>query len=165
MWHDSYVLFVLVLAAIAILAGVVVVAMGWGGELKEFAPDVPPLNLPEAGQLGAADFMALQLPVSLVGYHTHNVDETLNRVMNALSERDTRIAVLEQRVAELLAGRLQARQEIHAGPLGAPRTEHEPEPPAEPAEVSPPSLVAPDGHDADDSESGRPGLADPEQAR
>lgn len=64
--------------------------------------------------------MALQLPVSLVGYHTHNVDETLNRVMNALSERDTRIAVLEQRVAELLAGRLQARQEIHAGPLGAP---------------------------------------------
>nr|BFE83423.1 hypothetical protein GCM10020093_060240 [Planobispora longispora] len=35
------VLVVLALAAIAILAGVVAVAMGRGGELTEFAPDVP----------------------------------------------------------------------------------------------------------------------------
>nr|BFE83422.1 hypothetical protein GCM10020093_060230 [Planobispora longispora] len=66
--------------------------------------------------------MALQLPVSLVGYHTQSVDETLQRVANALSERDTRIAVLEQRVAELLAGRLQARQEA----LAARRTARSP---------------------------------------
>ena len=90
--------------------------MGRGGELTEFAPDVPPLDLPDAGQLSAVDFMVLQLPVSLVGYHTQSVDETLNRVANALSERDTRIAVLEQRVSELLSSRLQARQEIHAAP-------------------------------------------------
>ncbi|WP_344921281.1 hypothetical protein [Streptosporangium oxazolinicum] len=89
--------------------------MGRGGELSEFAPDVPPLNLPQAGQLGAVDFMALQLPVSLVGYNTQSVDETLNRVAGALSERDTRIAVLEQRVSELLAGRLQARHELNPG--------------------------------------------------
>ncbi|MER6172592.1 hypothetical protein [Streptosporangium sp. NPDC001681] len=105
-------LVVLALAAVAVIASVTVVAMGRGGELSEFAPDVPPLDLPKGGQLGAVDFMALQLPVSLVGYHTQSVDEALNRVAGALSERDTRIAVLEQRVAELLAGRLQARHEL-----------------------------------------------------
>jgi hypothetical protein len=131
------VLVVLALAALAILTGVVLVAMGKGGELTEFAPDVPPLSLPEAGQLGAVDFMALQLPVSLVGYHTQSVDETLQRAASALSERDTRIAVLEQRVSELLASRLQARQEVHAGPSYGPVTEHKPEIPAEePAELS-----------------------------
>ncbi|MEU6742351.1 hypothetical protein [Streptosporangium sandarakinum] len=119
----------LALAAIAILAGVWAVATGRGDELGEFPPDVPPLGLPEAGQLGAVDLMALHLPVSLVGYHTESVDEALNRVAAALSERDTRIAVLEQRVSELLAGRLKARQEAYAGPLSGPRTEHEPEAP------------------------------------
>ncbi|MET8047593.1 MULTISPECIES: hypothetical protein [unclassified Streptosporangium] len=108
-------LVVLALAAVAVIASVTVVAMGRGGELSEFAPDVPPLDLPKGGQLGAVDFMALQLPVSLVGYHTQSVDEALNRVAGALSERDTRIAVLEQRVAELLAGRLQARHELKGG--------------------------------------------------
>ncbi|MER5323076.1 hypothetical protein [Streptosporangium roseum] len=152
-------LVVLALAAVAILVGVVVVAMGGGGELSEFAPDVPPLDLPAAGQVGSADLMALQLPVSLVGYHTQSVDETLNRVVNALSERDTRIAVLEQRVAELLAGRLQARQEIHAGPLTAPRTEHEPEGPAEFPELSetPPEPFAArdgDGEDVREDDGG-----------
>ena len=73
--------------------------------------------------------MTLQLPVSIVGYHTPSVDETLNLVANALSERDARIAVLEQRVSELLSSRLQARQEVHAARWAAPRTEHEPEGP------------------------------------
>ncbi len=116
--------------------------MGRGGELTEFAPDVPPLTLPDAAQLSAVDFMALQLPVSLVGYHTQSVDETLQRVANALSERDTRIAVLEQRVAELLAGKLQARQEALAGPAYGPVTRHQPViPEGEPAELPENGLV------------------------
>jgi hypothetical protein len=121
MWHDSYVLVLLAVAAIAVLYCVVMVSQGRGGELTEFAPDVPPLDLPDPGQLTAVDFMALQLPVSLVGYHTQSVDETLQRAATALGERDTHIAVLEQRLAELLAGRLQARQESHARPSWAPR--------------------------------------------
>ncbi|MFI6325212.1 hypothetical protein ACIBG8_47385 [Nonomuraea sp. NPDC050556] len=125
-------LVVLAIAALAILTCVVLVSLGRGGELTEFPPDVPPLNLPEPGQLAAADFMALQLPVNLVGYHTASVDETLRRAATALSARDTRIAVLEQRVSELLASRLQARQEVYAGPNGGPRTEHEPEAPEQP---------------------------------
>ncbi|WP_431895857.1 hypothetical protein [Nonomuraea sp. bgisy101] len=123
-------LVVLAIAALAILACVVVVSLGRGGELTEFPPDVPPLGLPQAGQLTAVDFMALQLPVNLVGYHTQSVDETLRRAANAISARDTRIAVLEQRVAELLASRLHARQEAYAGPGTAPRTEHRPDAPS-----------------------------------
>ncbi|MFB9894790.1 hypothetical protein [Planobispora takensis] len=148
-------LVVLALAALAILAGVVMVAMGKGGELTEFAPDVPPLALPEAGQLNAVDFMALQLPVSLVGYHTQSVDEALQRVANALSERDTRIAVLEQRVSELLASRLQARQEVHAAPAYGPITQHKPEiPREEPAEVSGDAAGSFGGWEGPSSENG-----------
>ncbi|WP_433434258.1 hypothetical protein [Nonomuraea sp. CA-141351] len=123
-------LVILAIAAIAILACVVLVSVGRGGELTEFPPDVPPLDLPEPGQLTAVDFMALQLPVNLVGYHTASVDETLRRAANAISARDTRIAVLEQRVSELLSSRLHARQEVYATPGAGPRTEHSPEAPA-----------------------------------
>ncbi|GAA4926775.1 hypothetical protein HD597_011647 [Nonomuraea thailandensis] len=128
-------LVILAIAAIAILACVVLVSLGRGGELTEFPPDVPPLDLPEAGHLTAVDFMALQLPVNLVGYHTQSVDETLRRAAGAISARDTRIAVLEQRVSELLSSRLHARQEIYAAPGAGPRTEHEPEAPAAPREL------------------------------
>jgi hypothetical protein len=128
--YDANVLVILAIAAIAILACVVLVSLGRGGELTEFPPDVPPLDLPEPGQLTAVDFMALQLPVNLVGYHTASVDETLRRAANALSARDTRIAVLEQRVSELLSSRLHARQEIYAAPGAGLRTDHAPEAPA-----------------------------------
>ncbi|WP_345568174.1 hypothetical protein [Nonomuraea rosea] len=122
-------LVILAIAAIAILACVVLVSLGRGGELTEFPPDVPPLDLPEPGQLTAVDFMALQLPVNLVGYHTQSVDETLRRAASAISARDTRIAVLEQRVSELLSSRLHARQEVYAAPGAGLRTDHEPEAP------------------------------------
>lgn len=142
LWHDSYVLVVLAVAALAVLGCVVAVALGHGGEMSEFPPDVPPLELPEAGRLTAVDFVSLRLPVALVGYHTQTVDETLRRAATALSERDTRIAILEQRVAELLTGRLQARQEAHAKPAKPPRTEHLPQPPrGEPAEAPGPAGI------------------------
>ncbi|WP_113704444.1 hypothetical protein [Nonomuraea lactucae] len=130
------VILAIAIAALAILACVVLVSLGRGGELTEFPPDVPPLDLPEPGQLTAVDFMALQLPVNLVGYHTQSVDETLRRAATALSARDTRIAVLEQRVSELMSSRLHARQEVYATPApGGPRTDHEPEAPAVPLEL------------------------------
>ena len=83
LWHDSYVLVVLAVAALAVLGCVVAVALGHGGEMTEFPPDVPPLDLPEAGQLTAVDFMSLRIPVALVGYHTQSVDETLRPVEGA----------------------------------------------------------------------------------
>lgn len=72
---------------------------------------MPPLELPAAGQVTPADLIALRLPIGLVGYSTQAVDETLHRVSVALGERDTRIAVLEQRVAELSYARPQTREE------------------------------------------------------
>lgn len=161
--YDANVLVILAIAAIAILACVVLVSLGRGGELTEFPPDVPPLDLPDPGQLTAVDFMALQLPVNLVGYHTGSVDETLRRAANALSARDTRIAVLEQRVSELLSSRLHARQEVYATPGAGPRTEHEPEAPeielpeepAEPpAEEIEESVTVVSAKDSDKKDSG-----------
>ncbi|MEV6982363.1 hypothetical protein AB0M95_14030 [Sphaerisporangium sp. NPDC051017] len=122
-------LVLLAVAALAVLYCVVMVSQGRGGELVEFAPDVPPVELPASGQLTAADFMDLHLPVSLVGYHTQTVDETLQRAAAAIGRRDTHIAVLEQRLEELLAGRIQARQESYARPSWAPIATPEPGPP------------------------------------
>lgn len=120
MWHDSCVLVLIAIAALAVLYCVVMVSQGRGGQLAEFVPDVPPLDLPEPGQLTAVDVMALRLPVSLVGYHTPSVDESLQRAATALGERDTHIAVLEQRLAELMADRVQARKESQPRPEWAP---------------------------------------------
>lgn len=127
MWHDSYVLVVLVIAGLAVIGCVVMASLGHGGEMAEFPPDVPPLNLPDVDGMTAADLVALRLPIGVVGYQTEAVDETLRRVSTALSERDARIAVLEQRVAELMAGRLPARREASAQP---PNTQPEAETPS-----------------------------------
>ncbi len=110
------------------IACVVMVSLGHGGEMAEFPPDVPPLELPAAGQMTPADLIALQLPIGLVGYSTQAVDETLHRVSVALGERDTRIAVLEQRVTELSYARLQAREETKPAETKQPEdSEREPE--------------------------------------
>ncbi|WP_285784285.1 hypothetical protein [Microbispora sp. NBRC 16548] len=132
-------LVVLVIAGLAVIACVVMVSLGHGGEMAEFPPDVPPLELPAAGQMTPADLIALQLPIGLVGYSTQAVDETLHRVSVALGERDTRIAVLEQRVTELSYARLQAREETkqaetkQAETKQAEDSEREPEVPSAPA--------------------------------
>ncbi|WP_147943501.1 hypothetical protein [Microbispora sp. CSR-4] len=115
-------LVVLVIAGLAVIACVVMVSLGHGGEMAEFPPDVPPLELPAAGQVTPADLIALRLPIGLVGYSTQAVDETLHRVSVALGERDTRIAVLEQRVAELSYARPQTREETTRPETTRPET-------------------------------------------
>ncbi|MFC0865775.1 hypothetical protein ACFHYQ_26095 [Sphaerimonospora cavernae] len=114
-------LIVLVIAGIAVVGCVVLASLGHGGEMAEFPPDVPPLDLPDVHRMTAADLVVLRLPISIVGYNTEAVDETLRRVSTALSERDTRIAVLEQRLAELTAGRVETLREAYARPVGARR--------------------------------------------
>lgn len=146
MWHDSYVLVVLVIAGLAVIACVVMVSLGHGGEMAEFPPDVPPLELPAAGQMTPADLIALQLPIGLVGYSTQAVDETLHRVSVALGERDTRIAVLEQRVTELSYARLQAREETKQAETKQAETKQAEDSEREP-EVS--SATAREGWDGD----------------
>jgi hypothetical protein len=92
---------VIALAALAILAGVVVLAMGKGGELSEPHPDYPPPLLPTDRRLVGMDAALLKLPRGLWGYQVDCADEALRMFAHALSERDRRVADLEQQVAEL----------------------------------------------------------------
>ncbi|GAA0363374.1 hypothetical protein NE235_23090 [Actinoallomurus spadix] len=88
------------LAALAVLAAIVVVATGGGGELSAEHPDHPPLALPGRRPAGGTDAALLRLPMGLWGYHKQITDEALERFAHELTERDTRIAVLEQELAE-----------------------------------------------------------------
>ena len=86
----------LLLAAAVILVGVVTVAMGHGGEMAEFATDYLPPDL-----VSAADVVLLRPPSALWGYNVQVTDEALNRIAQAITERDVEIAVLRQQLAEL----------------------------------------------------------------
>ncbi|MEV5711354.1 hypothetical protein [Actinoallomurus sp. NPDC052274] len=88
------------LAALAVLAAIVVVATGGGGELSVEHPDHPRLSLPGRRSVGGTDAVLLRLPMGLWGYHKQITDEALERFAHELTERDTRIAVLEQELAE-----------------------------------------------------------------
>jgi hypothetical protein len=92
------------LAAVAVLAAIVVVAMGGGGQLSVEHPDHPPLALPGRRAIGGTDAALLRLPLGLWGYHKQITDEALQRFAHELTERDTRIAVLEQELAEARQG-------------------------------------------------------------
>jgi hypothetical protein len=92
------------LAAVAVLAAIVVVAVGGGGELSTEHPDHPPLALPGRRAIGGTDAALLRLPLGLWGYHKQITDEALERFAYELTERDTRIAVLEQELAETRRG-------------------------------------------------------------
>jgi hypothetical protein len=86
----------LLLAGVVILAGVVSVAMGRGGEMAEFATDYLPPDV-----VTAADVAMLRPPSSLWGYNAQLTDEALSRIAQVISERDVEIAVLRQQLAEL----------------------------------------------------------------
>jgi hypothetical protein len=93
------------MAALAVLAAIVIVAVGGGGELSAEHPDHPPLALPGRRSVGGTDAALLRLPLGLWGYHKQITDEALERFAYELTERDTRIAVLEQELAEARQGR------------------------------------------------------------
>jgi hypothetical protein len=83
-----------------IMVGVVVVAVGRGGEMAFFTSDYAPLEL---GAVAATDVVLLRPPTSIWGYNIQVTDEALGRITHALSQRDIRIASLEQQVADLRA--------------------------------------------------------------
>jgi len=108
------------LAGVAVLAAIVVVAVGGGGELSAEHPDHPPLALPGRRAVGGTDAALLRLPLGLWGYHKQITDEALERFAYELTERDTRIAVLEQELAEARQGRaVETRDRPRALPAGS----------------------------------------------
>jgi hypothetical protein len=75
--------------------------MGKGGELSEPHPDYPPPLLPTDRRLVGMDAALLKPPRGGWGYQVDCADEALRMFAHALSERDRRVADLEQQVAEL----------------------------------------------------------------
>jgi len=83
--------FVLLAAAIAILAGLVAVAMGHGGEIVRFRRDLP-LVRPRIRT--AADMATLRLPLGLFGYQQQAADAALDAAARLLAEQDAEITRL-----------------------------------------------------------------------
>lgn len=146
----------LLLAGVVILAGVVSVAMGHGGEMAEFAMDYLPPDV-----MTAADVAMLRPPSAFWGYNVQVTDEALSQAAQAISEREVEIAVLRQQLADLrsasgshpaitaaaLLARSQARADAAAGNT---------------ARLDPPGLNAPglDGSGLADTGLAGKGLAD-----
>lgn len=90
--------FVLLVVAFLILAGVVAVAMGRGGELTLFQRDLPAQRF----RLRSADDVAmLRLPTGLFGYQEQATSDALHAIADLLAKRDAEIAGLREEVWRL----------------------------------------------------------------
>ncbi len=89
---------VMVIAIIVVLAFVVYLARGRGGELSAERNDYVPLDL---GPVSATDVALLRPPTGLWGYNMEATDEAMERIAESIRERDVRIVALEQLVTDL----------------------------------------------------------------
>jgi hypothetical protein len=101
----------MVIAVVIVVAAVVAVAMGRGGELSVERSDYVPIEL---GPVSATDVVLLRPPTGLWGYNMQATDEALDRIAESLRERDVRIVALEQLVTDL------SRDLTPAQPLASP---------------------------------------------
>ena len=90
----------LLVAAAAILAGVVVAALGRAGEMATFAGDTAPLELDE---VSATDVALLRPPMSLWGYNAQATEDALRVIARSVTARDVEIATLRRELADLRA--------------------------------------------------------------
>ncbi len=119
----------MLVAAVVILAGVVVVASGRGGEMAAAEPDYPPIDL---GPVTSADVALLRPPSAAWGYNMRVTDEALEVIAKAVTERDVQIAALEQEVSDL-------RDQLGGGGRAA-----RPDPPGGGTEPAEPPIPEPD---------------------
>jgi hypothetical protein len=108
----------MILVAVVILVGVFFVATGRGGELAYEHADSAPLDL---GPVSATDVVLLRPPTALWGYNMQVTDEALERIAQAMRDRDVTIAFLQQRLAD----------------LASPPTQTAPAPAVQPAQPQP----------------------------
>jgi hypothetical protein len=93
---------VLLLAAVAILGGTVLAALGRAGEMAVFSGDLAPIDLDE---VTATDVVLLRPPMSLWGYNAQATEEALLAIARSVTARDVEIATLRRELTELRAGR------------------------------------------------------------
>jgi hypothetical protein len=84
------------LAAVAILGGIVVVAMGKGGELSRERPELP-ARTDFRSWRDVADYRP---PPALLGYHAVATQRALALIARTIAERDAEIDWLRKRLAE-----------------------------------------------------------------
>jgi len=120
----------MLVAGVVILAGVVVVASGRGGEMAPEYPDYPPIDL---GPVSAADVALLRPPSAAWGYNMRVTDEALETIARAVTERDIKISALQQEVSDLREELAHdwTRQSGAAATVGAPGAAAEAERPGE----------------------------------
>ena len=129
----------MVIAVIVVLAAVVYVAMGRGGELSAERNDYVPLDL---GPVSATDVVLLRPPTGLWGYNMQATDEAMEQVAESIRERDVRIVALEQLVTDL--SRDHAPMPLLASPYEGARHRRAPVDTAETEAVQvPPDVQAP----------------------
>jgi hypothetical protein len=153
----------LLLAGAVILAGVVAVAMGHGGEMAEFPSDYVPPTLGDL--LTATDVAMLRPPGALWGYNTQVTDEALSRIAQIVTERDVEIAVLRQQLADARSGTRAAPSAGSATLASAILAEPEPAAAAEP-EAAEPVTAEPEAAEpaAAEAEAAEPEAAEPAAA-
>jgi hypothetical protein len=106
----------LLLAAVAILAGVVVVAIGRGGELAVFPADSPPRG-PDLRT--TADIERFRPTFALFGYSVRATDDALQRIAEAVAQRDEQIDQLRGQLAAQRPGFPAAAGAAGSAPVSA----------------------------------------------
>lgn len=86
----------MLVAVLAVLAGLAFAASGRGGELAPAVPHRPVLDLPPGRALMPTDVERVRFTPTLWGYRPDQVEEVRDRLAGALAERDVRIADLER---------------------------------------------------------------------
>ena len=107
----------MILVAVVILVGVFFVATGRGGELAYEQADHAPLDL---GPVSATDVALLRPPTALWGYNMQVTDEALERIAQAIRDRDVTITFLQQRLADLTTQTAATPALSPAGPALSP---------------------------------------------
>jgi DivIVA domain-containing protein len=86
----------LLLAALAVIAGIALVAAGVGTSMPEPDPDRRPFGVLPAGQgVTGDDVERLRFSVAFRGYRMDEVDAVLERLRAELAARDAHIVELE----------------------------------------------------------------------
>jgi hypothetical protein len=109
---------VLLVAAAAILGGVVLAALGRAGEMATFAGDTAPIELDE---VSATDVALLRPPMSLWGYNAQATEDALRVIARSVTARDVEIATLRRELADLRGRRDGVRAAGTAAQIRPPR--------------------------------------------
>ena len=91
---------VLLLVILAVIGGIAVVAAGRGGGLPDVESERSPTGALPAGPVDRAGIDGLRFSLALRGYRMDEVDAVLDRLVDELDRRGTRILELESRLDE-----------------------------------------------------------------